>query len=157
MATVQSNTIYNYLRSILFGNVPGTTVDFDADTFKMGLLGAGYTPDFVNHHFWSDISASEIAAGNGYTAGGVQLTGTSVSADGAGLKFTSTGPTPLWTASGAGMPASRYAVIYKSTGVAATSPLVCCLLLAVADQVTVSAGSTLNLTPDATHGWLNIA
>lgn len=46
----------------------GTTAEIVA-----GLLLDTYTPDYVGHKLWSDISASE-ATGTGYTPGGTALT-----------------------------------------------------------------------------------
>lgn len=47
-------------------------IDFDTDSFRMVLVGAGYTPDQLADDAWSDISANEIS-GTGYTANGVAL------------------------------------------------------------------------------------
>lgn len=53
-------------------------IDFDTDSFRMVLVGAGYTPDQLTDDTWSDISANEIS-GTGYTANGVALTVTTSS------------------------------------------------------------------------------
>lgn len=50
------------------------TMDWDTDTFKCALLTSSYTPSAA-HTVWADASANEVASGNGYTTGGVTLTG----------------------------------------------------------------------------------
>ena len=42
-------------------NTINGTIDFDADTMVMILLGSGYTPDVATHITYADVSASEIA------------------------------------------------------------------------------------------------
>jgi hypothetical protein len=93
-------------------------VDWDADTIKVALTTSTYTPNQDTHNFFDDVT-NEIT-GTGYTAGGVALTtstptytgGTNtVSLDAADAQWT----TATFTA--------RYAVIYKDTGAAATSPV----------------------------------
>ena len=48
-------------------------VDFDGDTIRVAFLTSTYTLDKETHEFWSDVSANEISAGGGYTAGGIAL------------------------------------------------------------------------------------
>lgn len=50
------------------------SIDFDTDSFRMVLVGSGYTPDQANDNAWSDISANEVANGNGYATHGKALT-----------------------------------------------------------------------------------
>ena len=42
-------------------------IDFDTDSFKVCLMATGYTFDKDGDATWSDVSASELANGNGYT------------------------------------------------------------------------------------------
>lgn len=53
-------------------------IDLDSDTIVCVLLGTGYSPNRTTHALWSDISAQEIANGNGYTSGGQALSGKTV-------------------------------------------------------------------------------
>lgn len=48
--------------------------DWDSDNIYAALLGAGYTPNLDTDDYWNDISANEIANGNGYTTNGQLLT-----------------------------------------------------------------------------------
>ena len=63
--------------NFLTNALAGTAVDLTADSFKVGLLGSGYTPDLTSDTFWSDISSHEIT-GTGYTAGGAAVTSPSL-------------------------------------------------------------------------------
>lgn len=89
------------------------------DTFKLGLVNTGVSAGS------SDYAAlTEIAAGNGYTAGGATLTNVSiveasgsVTLDADNVVFTATGTIPNF----------RYAVLYNDTPsntVAATKPII---------------------------------
>lgn len=49
-------------------------IDFSSHTFKLAIMAAGFTFDPDTHGTWADVSASELAGGSGYTAGGETLT-----------------------------------------------------------------------------------
>jgi hypothetical protein len=53
-------------------------LDPDTDTYKAILLADTYSPDLNAHEFIDDVIAHEIAAGGGYTAGGVTLTNVTI-------------------------------------------------------------------------------
>lgn len=80
---------------------------------RLALLTSAYTPDYdesTGHRIFSDVSANEIAAGNGYTAGGVAIANEAKTAIANGFKFESD---PFqWVASGGAIPAHRYPVMY---------------------------------------------
>src|SRR5487761_1822937 len=48
--------------------------NWSSDTIKLALMASAYSPaaPLTSVH-WSDVSASELAAGSGYTTGGVTL------------------------------------------------------------------------------------
>ena len=98
-------------------------IDLDGDAIKCSLHTSTYTPNQDTHDFFNDAT-NEVAAGGGYTAGGVTLTGVTAAAS------QYTGATNVWAfdAADATWAAStitaRYAVVYDSTpGTAATNPL----------------------------------
>jgi hypothetical protein len=62
-------------------------LDLDGSTFVATLHGASYTPQADVDDEWSDVSASELVTGNGYTAGGVALTSVTVTRSGATVTF----------------------------------------------------------------------
>lgn len=110
--------VYNNYKARMLGL--GTMVDLDADTIKLALTTSSYTPDQDSHDFFDDVT-NEVSASGTYSAGGGTLTVTLSQDntdnegvfDAADISFTSFTGT------------ARYAVIYKSTGVSGTSPLVC--------------------------------
>lgn len=108
------------------------------------MCTATYTPDQDAHDFFNDVT-NEIS-GTGYTAGGATLTGKSVSYDTATNKVRLIAADAQWTTATF---TARYAVYYKSTGTASTSPLIGYLDFG-SDQ-TVTAG-TFTLDHDATNG-----
>lgn len=97
-------------------------IDFSGDTFKCCLMDTGFTFDKDTHHYYSDISASEIANGNGYTTGGVTMAGVSVTEDDTNDYTTVAWSTnPAWTASGGSISAIG-AIVYDDT--ATSDPIV---------------------------------
>lgn len=83
--------------------------DLSADTLKVALTNTA--PSASADTVFTDIT--EIAAGNGYTAGGVTVT-VDTSALSSGV-YTLTLSGVTWTASGGDIAASRYAVLYNDT------------------------------------------
>jgi hypothetical protein len=77
-------------------------------TYKVMLTN---TAPVATNHVYADISATELAAGNGYTTGGDAVTVTDANVTGT---ETVSGASVTWTASGAGMGPFRYAVLYRS-------------------------------------------
>lgn len=121
----------------------GTTlIDFDTDTLKISLHTSAYVPNFDTHAFFSDVTNEVV--GTGYTAGGITLATKAVTYDSATNENRISCANVSWTASTI---TARYAVIYKSTGVASTSPLIC-LIDFGADQST--SGGTFAINFDAT-------
>jgi hypothetical protein len=113
------------------------------------VVGSGYKVALVTST--SNIGAAsttyagvtnEVAAGNGYTAGGVSVTLSQTGTTSVNVFFASN---PSWTASGGSITA-RYAVLYK-TG----SDVLCYSLLDSAPaDVVVAAGNTLTVKSDNT-------
>ena len=94
---------------------------------------------------------TEIAAGNGYTAGGNVCALTS-SAQTAGLYKLVLATPATWTAAGGAIGPLRYAVLYNSTAVAGN-------LIGWWDygsSVTLGSGETFTATLDATNGVVQL-
>lgn len=124
----------------------------NAANFKLALVGSGWTPDNsdTGNEVWGDVSANEIANGNGYTTGGLALTGVTLTQAGGTAKFTSSAA--QWTASGAGIPAWRRGVVYYSgTLNGKVNPVVGHFLgdATPADVPLTTAGNSLIITPNA--------
>ncbi len=95
------------------------SINWSSDTIKVALCTSTYTPDQDVHDFFNDIT-NEVT-GTGYTAGGATLgTKTSTYTAGTNTQAIDAADT-TWASSTI---TARYAIIYKSTGTAATSPLI---------------------------------
>jgi hypothetical protein len=126
--------------------------DLTGATVKLALVSSAYTPDAANtgHDEWADVSANEIANGNGYTTGGETLTNDAVSTTTNGWKYDA--DDVPWTASGGNIPAWRYGVLYVSGALwGKTSPLIGHFLgdSTPADVPATSSGNTLTVAWNA--------
>ena len=113
-----ANIIYNNFKK----NIMNGSIDLDTDTIKVALVTSSYTPDQDTHEFFDDVT-NEVS-GTGYTAGGATLASTAVTADTTDNEGVFDANDVTWSTSTI---TARGAVIYKSTGVAGTSPLICYL------------------------------
>lgn len=98
------------------------SIDLDTDTIKVALVTSSYTPDQDAHDFWDDVSANEVANSGTYAAGGATLANKAVTQDNTDDEGVFDADDVSWTSATI---TARYAVIYKSTGVSSTSPLIC--------------------------------
>lgn len=128
---------------------------------RLALVTSAYAPNVsaTGHDTWSDVSATQIAAGNGYTSGGFALTGESIAPSAAndGFKFSS--GNAVWTASGAGIPAWRYGILYVNGSLwGRASPLLGYFLgdSAPADVPLTASGNPLTLYCPG-DGWFKRA
>lgn len=113
-----ADLIYNSFKAILMGD--GTdTIDLEADTIKVALVTSSYVPNADTHTHFDDVT-NEVA-GTGYSAGGASLASKAVTQDNTNDKATFDAADVQWASSSI---TARAAVMYKSTGVAATSPLI---------------------------------
>ena len=94
-------------------------LDLDTDTIKIALVTSSYTPN-VDHNYFDEIT-NEVS-GDGYTAGGETMSGLSVAIDTTNDRVEVDASDVVWTEAD-GFTAAG-AVIYKSTGVSSTSPLI---------------------------------
>lgn len=94
-------------------------INYGADTIKMALLDQGYSPDQDAHEFVSDLT-NELSGG-GYAR--QTLTGKATVYDGPTNVLT-VGCDDVTFASLTGTNI-RYAVVFKDTGTAGASPLIC--------------------------------
>jgi hypothetical protein len=125
---------------------------------RMALVTSAYTPDASNtgHALWANVSANEIANGNGYTTGGVALSSVAAATVTNGWKLTSSNPS--WTASGTGIPAWRYGVIYYlGTLWGMVNPVIGYFLgdTTPADIPATSSGNPLTINVPA-NGWYSL-
>lgn len=113
-----ADVIYNsFKKKIMDGSI-----DLDTDTIKVALVTSAYTPDQDLHDFFDDVT-NEVS-GTGYSAGGASLANKAVTADNTDNEGVFDADDVTWSTSTI---TARGAVIYKSTGTASTSALICYL------------------------------
>jgi len=78
--------------------------------WRLALVTSSWTPNNATDELWAVASGNEIANGNGYTTGGATPASTTLSQAGGVVTFTMGNAS--WTASGAGIPVWRRAVLY---------------------------------------------
>lgn len=140
-----ASAIYNnYKESMLNGGI-----DLENDTIKVALCTSSYTPDIDADEFYDDID-NEVANGSGYTTGGETISNPAVTQDDVNDQAVFTADATTWTSSTI---TARYAVIYKDTGTASTSPLIGYIDFAE-DKSSVSGDFTINWDED---GILTVA
>lgn len=96
-------------------------INLASDTMKVALVTSSYTPNQDSHDFFNDVT-NEVS-GTGYTAGGATLASPTVTQDNTNNLAYFDATDSAWTITTSIVP--RGAVIYKDTGSAATSPLLC--------------------------------
>jgi hypothetical protein len=145
-----ASIVYNSFKGRILGDdsIVASAINLKSDTIKIALLSASHTPDVDADEFFDDVSGDEVAASGTYSAGGATLTKT--------LSTDDTDDEGVFDATdvsftGASI-AARYAVVYKDTGVAATSPLIC--LIDFGSTYTSTAGTFA--LPFAAEGILNL-
>ena len=107
---------YNHLFDLI-----GAGTVKEGDTFKAALMNSSHVFTATNTA-WANVSANEITAGNGYTAGGATLAGVVIldGAPGSPWKIDFNDLNPGWTASGGSIGPYTDLVIYDDT---TTSPV----------------------------------
>ena len=100
------------------------TIDLDDDTLKIMLLADTYTPDAADE-VKADIVAHELAAEDGYSAGGATLANVTWAEDSGTVTLDA--DDPVWTSASF---TTRYAVVYSDTPSSPADPLICLLDLA---------------------------
>jgi hypothetical protein len=94
-------------------------IDLDSDTIMVALVTDSYTPNIDTHEFFDDITDEVVGAG--YTADGKEITGKAVTQDNTLDAGKFDGNDVEWTAATI---TARAAIIWKTTGNDATSPLI---------------------------------
>jgi hypothetical protein len=111
-----ASIIYNsFKKKIMDGSI-----DLDTDTIKVALTTSSYSPSQDNDDFFNDVT-NEVGASGTYVAGGATLANKTVTQDNTDNEGVFDADNVSWTSATI---TARYAVIYKSTGVSSTSPLI---------------------------------
>lgn len=117
-------------------------IDLNSDTLKIALVTSAYTPSAA-HTAWADVSANEVASGNGYTTGGVALA--NPVATNSNIDYDDV----AWTAL---TKTFRYAVCYKSgTGGGITNPLLFYILCDTTPADIVVSSSNWSIVWNSTY------
>lgn len=119
-------------------------IDLDSHTFKMALFTNSSNANTLTFDELVDLT-NQVANGNGYTTGGLTLTGVTWTNTSGVIKFTSS--QAEWILTGAGF-SFKYAVIYDSS--VAGNPLLCvCDLNVGGGNLTGVAGDYVTVIPNA--------
>jgi hypothetical protein len=123
-------------------------IDVENDSFRMVLVGSGYTPNQLTDDAWSDVSANEIANGNGYATHGKAV---DLAVTRAGLVIKVDTADQTWADSTFTV---KYAVIVRDADgngalAAGDIPLCYCQLLTEAPQTLSPSNGPLTVTIDA--------
>lgn len=122
----------------------------NAANWKLALITSAWAPNDTTDELFSAASPNEIAAANGYSAGGIVLTGVVLSQAGGVVKFTANAA--AWLATGGSIAAWRYGVLfYNGTLNGKTNPMLGRFLgdSTPADVPATTNGNTLTVTPNA--------
>lgn len=122
--------------------------NLNADTLKVMLTN---TAPVAGNAVKADIT--EIAAGNGYTAGGAQAASNAYSQTSGTGKLTATDI--VFTAAGGSIGPLRYAVLYNDTPTSPADPLIG--WWDYGSSITLANGETLTVDFDGTNGILQLA
>lgn len=107
-----------------FGSTAARRVDWPADTIAVTLHTNSYTFDQDTHDFRDDLS-NEVANGNGYTTGGIELQNKAVTYDSGTNVVSLEADNISWADST--ITARRAAVQKTGTAGASTDPLLSCI------------------------------
>lgn len=127
-------------------------VDWASDTIKVSLHSSSYTPS-QSHEFFSSVT-NELSTANGYTAGGATLGTKSVVVTGTATQYRAAATT--WTAGSGETLTARYAIVRKDSGSAATSPLLCYVLLDNTPADVSATNADFTITWHATDGVFKV-
>lgn len=128
-------------------------VDWASDTIKVSLHSSSWTPDVANDEYFDDVT-NELSTANGYTAGGATLGTKSVVVTGTATQYRAAATT--WTAGSGETLTARYAIVRKDSGSAATSPLLCYVLLDNTPADVSATNADFTITWHATDGVFKV-
>ena len=134
----------------VYDSAKGDLGAITTDTFYCALFTSTYTPAATDDSYSS--LTGEVSNGNGYTTGGVALTGVSWSESSGTYTFAL--DDIVWNASGGDISSIRYAVIYNYTD-AGKQLIAQCVLDSTPADVTVPSGSPLTIK--GTNGVLTLS
>ena len=90
-------------------------IDFDADVFKVILMNTTFTFNKDTHATLADVTADQLATGNGYTQNDKTLAGVSVTEDDTNDKAAITWNDVTWTATADNIGPTGAYIVYDDT------------------------------------------
>lgn len=114
------------------------TIDLDTHAFQVVLVTQAHTPVVNTHSTFADVSANQVAAGGGYSSGGVALASVTVVRAAGTVTFDAADTS--WASSTI---TAKYAMILKMAGGSLVSGD---LLLCYVDLDTTSGSSSVSTT-----------
>ena len=90
-------------------------IDLDVDTVKICLMATAFSFDKDAHAVWGDVSASELATGNGYTQDTKTLANVVITEDDTNDRVNVTWDNAVWTASGGSIGPTPGAILYDDS------------------------------------------
>jgi hypothetical protein len=100
-------------------------IDFSSDAFKIILMNSAFVFDKDIHGLLADVTANQIATGNGYTQNAKTLAEVTVAQDNVNDMATVTWSDVTWTAAGGSIGPTGGAIVYDDT--ATDKPIVMCI------------------------------
>ena len=111
-------------RTFLANQISGAAVvDFDTDTIKLMLLGAGYTPSYTGDEYAKSLTAQQVTAGTEYVDGGPALAAKSITVSGL-FAIWKAGTLTITQDAANGFAAARWGLIYKAGTSFGDSPVI---------------------------------
>lgn len=148
-----SSSIYERAKQAYGDGATTAEVDFVNDTLKGLLVSSAYAPNYDTHAFLSDVPAGQRLGA------AVACANKSWAKVGAGATakraFKSDKLTFAGNYTAGNLGAARGMVLYKDTGAEGTSLLLAYVLLDTT-PADVSSATGIEVTPDATNGWLTV-
>lgn len=114
-------------------------INLETDTIKLNYMAPAYTPNVGTHQFYSDVSASVASGSPTETLASKTVTIDTVNAR---VEFDAADVTEATVTT-----STDKFIIWKDTGVAATSPLIACI--DIAEGTLAPTAGTLSLTFNA--------
>ena len=119
-------------------------IDESSDTYKIILMNTTFAFDKKAHALLADVTADQLATGNGYTQNSKTLTGVSVTENDTTDKAETRWANVSWMASGGSIGPSGAAIIYNDS--VSGDPIACCIDFGV-DKITEDGLGLLIETP----------
>jgi hypothetical protein len=135
-------------------NLGAAAINLLTGTFRMSLHTSASNAATVTLSTYASLTG-EVTNANGYTTGGVTLTGVTWTAGASARQIRFNSSAKFWSANAGSIANIKFACIYTSGASAGAKKLLCASQLSTG-QFTITSGNRLTITPAAT-GIFNLA